>query len=143
MEAFKTMQVDTNKTRTIVHIVKPDGTQITTEKDTSQQEKKTTSQTEVKVAETKTTDIKKESDTTKIQEKIRIVENLKAPTWDFGIQAGVNLPGSFGGTAPKSYGLPGNYVLGGVIERKIIGNLKFGVWANTRLDAGLQLNWGF
>jgi len=143
VNAMKTMQVDTNKTRTIVKIVKPDGTQITTEKDTSQQEKKTSSQTETKVAEVKTTDTQKVADSTVVQEKTRIVESLKAPTWDFGVLAGINLPGTFGGTAPKSYGVPGNYVLGAIVERKIVGNLKFGVWANTRLDTGLQLNWGF
>jgi hypothetical protein len=144
LKAIKNTQVDTNKTRTVVRIVKPDGTQITTEKDTSQQAKKTTTQTESQTQLAVKTDTKKQEDTVVIQEKIRTVETLRAPTWGVGVLAGVSLPGIAGKEAPKSYlGVPSNYVLGVMVERKVIGSLKVGIWGNTRLDTGVQLSLGF
>jgi hypothetical protein len=144
MKAIQNLQVDTNKTRTIVKIVKPDGTQITTEKDTSDQKKQVTSQTETQVKKAETLNTQKVADTSIVQEKTRIVEKLKAPSWGLGVQAGTSLPGLFGGTAPKSYvPMPANLVLGAVVDHNLFWGLRGGVWLNTRLDAGLQLSWGF
>ena len=144
LKAIQTKQVDTNKSRTVVYITKKDGTQIVREHEESAQEAKTTKQTEAQVQVAKTTDTKKQADTTIVQEKTRIVETLRAPSWGVGVLAGVSLPGLAGKETPKSYlGVPSNYVLGVVVERKLIGPLRVGVWGNTRLDAGLQLSLGF
>ena len=144
LKAIQTKQVDTNKSRTVIYITKKDGTQIVKEHEESQQEAKTAKQTEAQVQVAKTTDTKKQVDTSILQEKTRIVETLRAPNWGVGVLAGVSLPGIAGKEAPKSYlGVPSNYVLGVVVERKLIGPLRVGIWGNTRLDAGLQLNYGF
>jgi len=144
LNAIQNSHVDTNKTRTVVKIVKPDGTQITTEKDTSTQEKITSSKTEAQVKKDETTNTQKVADTSIVQEKTRIVEKLKAPSWGLGVQAGTSLPGLFGGTAPKSYvPMPANLVLGAVVDHNLFWGLRGGVWMNTRLDAGLQLSWNF
>ena len=144
LSAIKNLQVDTNKTRTIVKIVKPDGTQITTEKDTSEQKKRETTQTNAQVKKDETTNTQKVADTSIVQEKTRMVEKLKAPSWGFGVQAGTSLPGLFGGTAPKSYvPISNNLVLGLAVDHSLFWGLRAGVWMNTRLDAGLQLSWGF
>jgi hypothetical protein len=144
LKAIQNTQVDTNKTRTIVRIVKPDGTQITTEKDSSNQEKKVASQTDSQIKKDEVVNTQKTVDTSITQEKTRIVETLRAPNWGVALQAGTSLPGLVGGTVPKSYlPIPGNLVLGAVVERKLIGPLRAGVWVNTRLDAGLQLSVAF
>jgi len=143
-QAIATTQKESNKTRDVVYITRPDGTKIVKEHEEAKVNASTSTQTQTKVVEAKSTDVKSQIDTTKVEEKTRIVERLVAPKWDVAIQGGVSLPGIVGGTAPKSY-LPigSNLVVGAVVERKVIGNLKVGVWGNSHLDAGLQLSYGF
>jgi preprotein translocase subunit SecF len=139
-----TSQKESNKTRDVVYITRPDGTKIVKEHEEAKVNASTSTQTQTKVAKTETVDVKSQVDTIKTEEKTHIVEKLVAPKWDLAIQGGVSLPGLVGGTAPKSY-LPigSNLVVGAVVERKVIGNLKIGAWANSHLDAGLQLSYGF
>jgi hypothetical protein len=143
-QVVATSQKESNKTRDVVYITRPDGTKIVREHEEAKVNAGTSIQTQTKVAKTETVDVLNQVDTTKTEEKTRIVEKLVAPKWDVAIQGGVSLPGLTGGTAPKSY-LPigSNLVVGVVAERKVVGNLKIGAWTNSHLDAGLQLSYGF
>jgi hypothetical protein len=143
-QAVATTQKNSNKTTDTVYIYRSNGDVIEKQHTEDKVEAKASTQTQIQVAKKETIDAKQQVDSTKIEEKTRIVEKLVAPKWDVAIQGGVSLPGIAGGIAPKSY-LPigSNLVVGAVIERKVIGNLKVGVWGNSHLDGGLQLSYGF
>jgi hypothetical protein len=145
LSAIKNLQVDTNKTRTIVKIVKPDGTQITTEKDTSEQKKQEITQTNAQVKKDEATNTQKVADTSIVQEKTRMVEKLKAPSWGFGIIGSWDAVSWLRGTsASKSYlPMPDSMSLMAVLDHKLFWGFRAGVWVDTRLDAGLQLSWWF
>ena len=74
--------------------------------------------------------------------KDRVVEKVVSISnnnmWEVGVLAG------YGKTSlnyiPK---VPNNIVLGGFAEKKILGNLKGGLWINSRLDVGVQLSYSF
>jgi cytoskeletal protein RodZ len=134
-QAVATTQKNSNKTTDTVYIYRSNGDVIEKQHTEDKVEAKASTQTQIQVAKKETIDAKQQVDSTKIEEKTRIVEKLVAPKWDVAIA---------GGIAPKSY-LPigSNLVVGAVIERKVIGNLKVGVWGNSHLDGGLQLSYGF
>lgn len=77
----------------------------------------------------------------RIEERTRLVE----PTWALDIQVGYHLPLIWGSDDPSGLNLsPFRGLVGGVMVSKKAGELFgtgiwVGSWANTRLDAGLNL----
>jgi hypothetical protein len=131
----KTKFVDRDVVRVVT--IKPDGTRTETETDKShvdsQQHTDTTNETKV----SQITDFKKLLDDYRAEEhsKTTIIDNTK--NWHVGI---------LGGYGHNSTGIitgvPG-LVLGGFVERKVLGPLNAGIWANTQPGAGLQLSLSF
>lgn len=126
--------------RTVVKevITQKDGSKVERETDTSHSDQTKVSETNQETKVQEISEIKKFLDSYKQEEKIHIVEKLKAPNpWRVGVQIGYGKDAGIIPTAP-------NWLLLGVsAERNLIGSLNAGVWANTQKAGGLQLSVGF
>lgn len=136
-----TKTVDRQVIREVV--TQKDGTKIERETDTSKvvQTAKTDSNSQTKVSEL--TDIKTLIESLKQKESTVVVEKLRVPDkWRVGVQVGA-------GKTSLNYipQLLEHVVIGAFVDYKIelplIGGVDVGVWANSRLDGGLQLSKSF
>lgn len=129
------------KIRTVVRA--PDGTitSNTRVEDKSTTDTRATDQVDTKKSEATTTVTVRE--VTRIEERLRLVER-PPPDWSASVLAGGAVPALWG-AEPLSYApaLPRALVLGATLERRVAGPISAGVWATSRLDAGvaLRLTW--
>lgn len=131
--------------RTVVRevITQNDGTKVERETETSHIDRtsKTNTDSQTKVSEL--TEVKKLIESLKQEDHVQIVEKLRPPDkWAIGLQVGY-------GKTDLNYipNVPGHVVLGASVARTVdiplIGNVGVGLWANSRLDGGLQLSKSF
>lgn len=111
----------------------------TTTEDKSKIEAKTEAQEKSKTVEVRTVEklVYRDRETTKTIERNR-------PSWSLAIQPGFAF-GTALGLGDQPYNLiPIRHVVANVsIERRLIGPLSVGAWANTHLDGGLSLRLEF
>lgn len=132
-----------------VHVVRvtekdPNGvtkTTVTTDKDTA-----TTAQTKTDTAttDTTTTQVKEDTHATQTDTKTVTVINSVRPKWSVGVQGGLNFAQMLGSGQPYSLLPTSNpylhYAVFGVsVDRRFIGPLNLGAWANTNGAGGLEL----
>lgn len=140
LNALKTMNVAKD-----VHTVKiieraPDGTTktIITSDDKTKSESKSESQEKTKTVETKVVEriVYKEREVTKTVERIR-------PQWALALQPGFEFGAALGlGGQPFNLlsAIPVKHVMANVLlERRLLGPVFVGAWANTHLDGGLSV----
>jgi hypothetical protein len=125
--------------RDVVRIVtiKPDGTRIEQETDRSKIDSVQHSVTNSETKTSELTEIKKILDTYKSEEKSKTVVIEKSSNWRIGITGGYSRDSSGAIT-----GVPG-LLVGGFVERKLLGPINLGVWGNTQPGIGLQLSVSF
>jgi hypothetical protein len=131
----KTRYVDRDVVRVVT--IKPDGTRTETETDRSKIDstQHTTTNQETKVSEA--TEIKKLLDDYRAEEHSKTVIKENPKNWRVGILTGYSKDSSGVIT-----GVPG-LIVGGFAERKLIGPVNLGAWANSQPGAGLQLSVSF
>ena len=131
----KTRYVDRDIVRVVT--VKPDGTRIEQETDKSKVDstQHTATNSETKVSEA--TEIKKILDDYRTEEHSKTVVTEKSNNWRLGILGGYSK-----GSSGLLTGVPGT-ILGVFAERKVLGPINGGVWANTQPGVGLQLSISF
>jgi sugar diacid utilization regulator len=139
------IQKDVSKKRVVT--INADGSKSIVEETTDKSKTDTTSssdKTEQVVTHTEET-VKLWKETVRVEEKYKLVENLKAPdTWVLGLQLGISFPHIIDGAVPSYLPwLPKQTVLGLSVQKRLIGPFYGGLWLNSRLDGGLQLSAGF
>jgi len=133
-----------NLQRTTTTTVKPDGEKTITETEIDKSETSTqtntnsSSQTKLNVDEL--VKLWKESTV----EKVKIVEKEvdRRPKWSAGVQLGLSLTDPLGSTKPV-IPIPDQMILGVFVERNLFWGVNLGLWANSRLDGGIQARIGF
>jgi hypothetical protein len=140
----KLLQKIQDKTRIVnrdvvkVVTIKPDGTRIETETDKSKIDatQRVATNSETKTSET--SEIKKLLDDYRAEDHSKTVITEKSVNnYRVGILGGYSK-----GSSGLLTGIPGT-VLGAFVDRKILGPLNAGVWANTQPGVGLQLSISF
>lgn len=145
INAFKALntQKDVHTVR-VIEKEKDGTTKITvTQDDKSKSEATTQVQDKEKAQTVKVEDhiVYKDREITKTVEKNR-------PSWGLSLQPGFEL-GTVLGAGPQPYNLlskalPGLHVMANVtLERRFLGPIFLGAWANTHMDAGLSLRLEF
>jgi hypothetical protein len=131
----------TSALKTDIHVEKrPDGTVVIDTHKSANIEQKASTETEVKKDHTAsaTTDIHNVLDQTKITE----TDSNAGSKWSLTIMPGFDIPGALGhetySLIPSSIGVR-HLVLGIAADRKLIGPLNTGVWANSSGAAGVSL----
>lgn len=153
LDALKTMQQqisvqkDVSMTKKVVR--RPDGTvEVTvTKDDKSKTDTKTDTKVEVKEQERKTEIVVREVERVVEREVTKIVERNR-PSWALTLQPGFDVAGALGRGSPYSLLPRDNYalkhvVVGMSIERRLVGPLSTGIWANTAGAGGLSIRLEF
>ena len=153
LNALKTVQQqvsqqkDVKTTKTVVK--RPDGTvEVTVVKDDkSKTDSKTDTKVEVQEKDKKTEVIVREVEKVVEKEVTKIIERER-PSWALTLQPGFDFAGALGRGAPYSLLPSDNYLLrhvvvGMSVERRLIGPLSTGVWANTSGAGGISLRLEF
>lgn len=136
-------QKDVHTTKTVVRA--PDGT--TTVKVETQDKSKTDTKVEVQDKEKKTEVVIKEVEKEVVKEVTKTVERER-PSWAVSLLPGFDVAGALGAGSPYTILPSDNYLLrhvvvGASLERRLIGPLSTGVWANTAGAGGLVLRLEF
>jgi hypothetical protein len=126
--------------RTVIRevVTQTDGTRVERETNTSHTDQTARTDTASQTKALQLTDIKTLLDSYKQEEHTKVVEKLTPPNpWRAGVQVGY---GSGAGVIP---GGPSWLLLGGYVERQLIGPINVGAWGNTMKAGGLQLSVSF
>lgn len=139
------IQQKNNVVREKTIVINPDGSSTTTEKETDRTETASNTDSSSSTRGSSETDVKIWKETVRVEEHVKLVENLKTPdTWSVGVLAGANLPHLLDGDVPNYVpGLPDRLVVGVAVDRQLLGPVRGGLWANSRGDAGLVVRLGF
>jgi len=125
-------ETDQKTSKTTIEIIKPDGTQIKIEKDENE------SHTREKVAETEQKTDAEIDTKVKIEYQQQIVEKEKIvpvdKDWRLSLRGGVVLP-------EITSGKP--WVVGAEVDRRILGPISMGLWADTRGAGGVAVTFDF
>jgi len=153
LNALKTVQQqvaqqrDVRTTKTVVK--KPDGTvEVRVETaDKTKIDTKTDTKVEVQEKDKKTEVTVKEVERVVEKEVTKIVERAR-PQWALTLQPGFDVAGALGYGTPYSLLPTSNYLLrhvvvGASVERRLLGPLSSGLWANTAGAGGLLLRLEF
>lgn len=134
-----------NLQRTTTTTTKPTGetttTETVTDKGETNTQTKTDSTSHTKLNVDELVKLWKES----TQTKTTIVEKTvdRKDRWSVGVQAGMSLRDPFGSTNQIIPGVPEQVILGAFVERNLFWGINLGLWANSRLDGGVQARIGF
>lgn len=127
---------------------RPDGTVVTDTHVRTAAETKTDTDTnkDTKLATAKTLDLHQTTD----QSKTTVTLTHDNPTWAFSLMPGFDVAGALGHGSPYSLfpnsldGVPlQHFVLGVGVDRRLLGPLYTGVWANSAGMAGITLRLQF
>lgn len=121
---------DAKVDRVVVTEVKPDGTKTITEHDHSENH----SETAATKTEIQTVEVTKEVKVVDMVKVHELVENAK-PQWRIGVHAGLDIPSL---TKPGSN--PDPLIIGGSVDRRILGPIFMGVWGNNKLQGGVGVS---
>ena len=139
------VQKDVSTRRVIV--VNKDGSKTITEERTDKSKTDTEKASDTKDAAASTTTTQKTVEVTKTVTVEKTVDRLvlSKPNWLVGLQGGISLPHLIDGDAGPNYlpYIPRQTVLGLTVDRRLLGGLYGGAWANTRGEAGLGLRLAF
>jgi hypothetical protein len=126
--------------RTVIRevVTRSDGTRVERETNTSHTDQTARTDTASQTKTLQLTDIKTLLDSYKQEEHTKIVEKLVPPNpWRAGVQVG------YGADAGIIPGGPSWLLLGGYVERQVLGPISVGAWGNTAKTGGLQLSVSF
>lgn len=142
-------QINKDVIKKIVTVVNKDGSKVVTEeivdKSKTDTEKMSTNSTSTVVKNETATKVTNDSTKTADHETTTIVTHATAPGFSLGLQVGANFPHLLDSADLPNYipRLPGKSVIGLFVERRLLGTVYGGVWANSRGDGGVQLRLGF
>jgi hypothetical protein len=139
-EAISAVAIKRNVATRRVVVEAADGTKTTTEEATDKTTSDSTTATKEAIATKTEESTKIWKETIRVEEKIKIVESLQKQ-WTASVQGGINVLNPIQGI--PGYLVPDNFVVGAALDRRILGPLSLGVWANSRADAGIQLKLEF
>lgn len=145
LEELKRVVADLQRRNNVVRertvVVQPDGTRTETEKEVDKTETSSRTETTTNTSASSSTETKVWKETVRVEEKVKLVERLAAPdTWALGVQAGISLPALVGSDVPGFVpGLPDAVVVGVSVDRRVVGPVWGGAWANSQAAAGVQL----
>lgn len=125
--------VSVRKTTTIM----PDGTKVITEDKTDRSSQKTSSETTQSENKKQTEEAKIWKETLKIEERVKIIEKIKAPDWVFGVMAGASF------NAPKLTLNSNGVTISAFAERRIWHWVYVQGAVSTRADITLSLRFAF
>jgi len=128
----KTKYIDRDVVRVVT--IKPDGTRTETETDRSRIDstQRTTTDSSTKVSEV--AELKKLLDSYRAEDKSKTVTIERGqPNWRLGVLTGYSKD-----VKSMIPGIPNSILLGGFVERRILGPISAGIWANTYPGVGVQ-----
>ncbi len=146
LDALKNVSQQKNVKTKKVTVKAPDGTTTTTteteDKSKTDTQEKTKEAEKAKTAETVIKEVIVEKEVTKTVERSR-------PNWSLALQPGFDFAGALGNGSPYSL-LPASEnfllrhaILGVSVERRLLGPLSTGLWANTSGAGGITIRLEF